>query len=75
MTAVGDALLLSVAQVHGIETGSAKAFYNDRFYSRAKASYIALLTTQRTPAELVPCPVVEPDDAPFRLTLVEKEGA
>lgn len=42
---VADALLLSVAQVRGIEAGSAKPFYNEGFYGRARSKYTNFLAT------------------------------
>jgi len=41
---VAEALLLSVAQVRDLESGSARAFYNEGFYQRAKSKYVALLS-------------------------------
>jgi transcriptional regulator with XRE-family HTH domain len=58
-TDVADLLLLSVAQVRGIERGVIQPFYNEGFYLRARAKYITLLTTYPTPARppaLAPMP-------------------
>lgn len=48
---VADALLLSVAQVRGVECGSVQPFYNEGFYDRARAKYITLLKTHATKAQ------------------------
>lgn len=55
-TEVADALLFSVAQVRGVESGSARPFYNEGFYNRAKAKYITLLKTPPTQAKTHPVP-------------------
>jgi len=57
-TEVADALLFSVAQVRGIESGSARPFYNEGFYNRARAKYITLLKTPPTRAKMLPVPAV-----------------
>lgn len=49
-TDVADALLLSVAQVHGLESGSFSPFYNQGFYERARGKYVALLTARHAPS-------------------------
>ena len=59
---VADALVLSVAQVRGIERGELQPFYNERFYLRARAKYITLLTTYSTPAR-PPASAPMPDGA------------
>jgi transcriptional regulator with XRE-family HTH domain len=61
-TDVADTLLLSVAQVRGIERGELQPFYNEGFYLRARAKYITLLTTYSTPAR-PPASAAMPDGA------------
>jgi restriction endonuclease Mrr len=57
-TEVADALLFSVAQVRGVESGSPRPFYNEGFYNRARAKYITLLKTPPTRAKMLPVPAV-----------------
>jgi transcriptional regulator with XRE-family HTH domain len=65
----GQALMLSVAQVRGIETGSIRPFYNEGFYERAKARYVALLNARRALERPAPEPAVEYAAQTERLTL------
>ena len=46
---VAQALVLSIAQVRGIESGSRQAFHNEGFYQRAAARYRAWLTQRLEP--------------------------
>lgn len=62
---VGERLLLSVAQVRGIESGSVTPFYNEGFYERARDKYVGFLTTyspSTTPTPPVRTGLASPDD-------------
>ena len=70
---VAHALVLSVAQVRGIETGSITPFYNEGFYQRAKAKYVALLNARRAPLPPTPAPAVQDAAQAPRLTAGHSE--
>lgn len=48
---VADALLLSIRQVEGIESGCMKAFYNDRFYRQCADKYALYFGLTPLPSE------------------------
>jgi|GEM_PF-4201790 len=69
--AVADALLLSLAQVRGLETGAATPFYNEVFYQRARAKYVAMLNKARGAASPSLSAVERREDTErARLTLI-----
>jgi hypothetical protein len=67
-TDVASALLLSVAQVHGLETGLLQPFHNKRFYERARAKYITLLLTRPAPSRHSPSLAIVEETPALRLT-------
>ena len=64
---VADTLLLSQAQVRGLETGVLTSFHNEGFYQRARTKYIALLTKTRDARR--PSPSGGPPDGPHAMRL------
>lgn len=50
---VADALLFSIRQVEGIESGCMKAFYNDRFYRQCADKYAMYLGLTPLPSEQI----------------------
>ncbi|MBM3809144.1 MAG: hypothetical protein FJW22_13245 [Acidimicrobiia bacterium] len=68
-TDVADALLLSVAQVRGLESGSFSPFYNQSFYERARGKYITLLSAHRAPSRQPPSPKSVEATPALRLTV------
>jgi transcriptional regulator with XRE-family HTH domain len=49
---VADRLLLSRSQVRGLESNSVAAFYSQRFFERANATYAAFLDSRRAENQL-----------------------